>query len=183
MRHTVYKLFLATEYEKEEKWLNDMSAKGLALIYAGICRYIFEDQDPGKYTYKIELLDNLPWNNKSTSYLQFLEETGVEHVGSVFRWVYLRKRIEDGPFSLYSDVGSMIRYLRRLQIFFICLTIFEFSIGIMNISIGITSGNVMNLVNISMGILLLFLGGLLAIAAFKHTHKLQALRRENRIRE
>ncbi len=25
MRHTVYKLFIATQYEQEEKWLNEMS--------------------------------------------------------------------------------------------------------------------------------------------------------------
>ena len=36
----------------------------------------FEDSAPGEYTYKIELLDSLHWNRKSTSYLQFLEDTG-----------------------------------------------------------------------------------------------------------
>lgn len=183
MRHTIYKVFLATQYEQEEYWLNQMSARGLALIYAGFFRYIFEDEEPGKYTYKIELLDNMPANKKSTSYLLFLNEIGVEHIASIFRWVYLRKKTEDGPFSLYSDVSSTIKYLRRLQIFFIALTIFEFGIGIMNISIGITLGNPIRISNIAMGLFLMFLGVLLAIAAWEHTKKIRMLRRESQIHE
>ncbi len=125
MRHTVHKLFIATQYEKEEQWLNEMSAKGLALVSAGLCKYIFEDETPGKYTYKIELLNNLSSAAESKSYLLFLEETGVEHIASIFRWVYLRKKTVDGPFALYSYVGSTMKYLRRLQIFFISLMVLE----------------------------------------------------------
>ena len=32
MRQVVHKLFFIWDYEKEEAWLNEMAAKGLALI-------------------------------------------------------------------------------------------------------------------------------------------------------
>ena len=38
MRHTVYKLLWAWEYDKEEKWLNEMAAKGMALVSVGLCK-------------------------------------------------------------------------------------------------------------------------------------------------
>lgn len=183
MRHTVYKLFIATQYEQEEKWLNEMSAKGLALVHAGICKYIFEDEEPGKYTYKIELLDRLPSAASSQSYLLFLEDAGVETIASIFRWVYLRKKAEDGPFALYSDVDSTIRYFRRLQVFFILLAVLEYVVGIQNILIGVFDLYNIRVVNIVMGLLLLFLGVLLTAAAVTHTRKLKQLRRERQIRE
>ena len=183
MRHTVYKLFIATQYEQEEKWLNEMSAKGLALIHAGICKYIFEDEEPGKYTYRIELLNRLPSAASSRSYLLFLEDAGVETIASIFRWVYLRKKAEDGPFALYSDVDSTIRYFRRLQVFFIMLSILEYVVGIQNVLIGTFNQSEVRVINIVMGLLLLFLGVLLTAAAVTHTRKLRELRRERQIRE
>lgn len=183
MRHTVYKLFIASQYEKEENWINEMSSKGLALIYAGFFKYIFEDETPGKYTYKIELLNNLPSAAESKSYLLFLEETGVECIASIFRWVYLRKKAADGPFTLYSDVSSTIKYFRRLQLFFLSLTILEFICGILNLVIGTIYYHEIRVTNITIGLLLLFLGVLLAIAAYGHTMKLRSLRRESQIRE
>lgn len=183
MRHTAYRLFLSTQYEEEENWLNEMSAKGLALVSAGVCRYVFEDEEPGKYTYKLELLNSLSSAAESRSYLAFLEETGIEHIASIFRWVYLRKKTEEGPFNLFSDMSSRIRYFRRLQVFFLTLMVLEFVIGIQNLMIGATSFHGIHVVNIVMGLLLLFIGVLLAIAAYKHTKKIKSLQKENQIRE
>lgn len=183
MRHTVYKLLWAWEYDKEEKWLNEMAGKGMALISVGLCKYIFEDSEPGEYTCKIELLDNWPSSTRSKSYIRFLEETGAEHVGSILRWIYLRKKTSEGVLDLYSDIGSRIKYLKRLRVFFISLFFFELGIGIMNLSIGAFSYNMMNKTNLLMGILLLFIALMCGIAAFRHTQKLLVLQREQQIRE
>ena len=183
MRHTVYKLLWAWEYDKEEKWLNEMAANGMALISVGLCKYIFEDSEPGEYTIKLELLDHMPSRSDSKSYLGFLEDTGVEHVGSMFRWVYIRKKTAEGSFDLYSDIGSRMKYLKRLQIFFFTLLIFEFCIGIMNISIGAFWSNTINKTNLFLGVLLLFIALMCGLAAFGHTKKLRALQRERQIRE
>jgi hypothetical protein len=180
MRHTVYKLLWAWEYDKEEKWLNEMAAKGMALISVGLCKYIFEDSEPGEYTYKIELLDKMP--SRSEAYIRFLEETGAEHVGSIFRWIYIRKKTSEGALDLYSDIESRIRYVRRLRIFFISLLFFELGIALMNFSIGAFSYKI-NKVNIFLGFLLLFIAWMCCLAAFRHTKKLRTLQRENQIRE
>ncbi len=41
MRKVIKKVFMAWEYEKEEKWLNEMAAKGLALVDYSVFRYSF----------------------------------------------------------------------------------------------------------------------------------------------
>lgn len=182
MRHTVYKLLWAWEYDKEEKWLNEMAAKGMALVSVGLCKYIFEDCEPGEYSFKIELLDKMPYRSDSEAYIRFLEETGAEHVGSMLRWIYIRKKTSEGALDLYSDIESKLRYTRRLQIFFIAMLFLELGIALMNICIGAFSYRI-NTVNIYMGIFLLFLAWMCGVAAFKHTKKLQLLQRENQIRE
>lgn len=182
MRHTVYKLLWAWEYDKEEKWLNEMAAKGLALVSVGLCKYIFEDSEPGEYMYKIELLGKMPYRAGSEAYIRFLEETGAEHVGSILRWIYIRKKTSEGALDLYSDIESRISYVRRLRIFFTSLLIFELFIALMNISIGAFSYSI-NKLNIFLGILLLFIAWMCGIAAYRHTKKLRMLQKENQIRE
>lgn len=115
MRRIVYKLFSIGAFEKEEKWLNEMSAKGMQLVSVGFCRYEFEQGTPGKYVYRLELLDSLPSSAESVAYIKFIEETGVEHIASYIRWVYLRKKATDGPLELYSEISSKIKHYKRIN--------------------------------------------------------------------
>jgi hypothetical protein len=114
MKYNAYKFFTIGQYEKEEKWLNEMSAKGMQLTDVGFCRYSFVKGTPGEYIYRLELLEHMPGNAESVSYISFLEETGIEQVGSILRWIYLRKKASDGPFELYSDTESKINHYKRI---------------------------------------------------------------------
>lgn len=114
MRHTVHNFFTIGGYEKEEKWLNSMSAKGLQLVSTNGIRYVFEEGGRGEYVYRLELLEHLPSHPESVMYLRFLEETGVEHVSSFHRWVYLRKKAGAGAFEVYSDIDSKLAHHRRI---------------------------------------------------------------------
>lgn len=183
MRHTVYKLFWAWEYEKEEKWINEMSRKGMALVSVGLCKYIFKDAVPGDYIYKIELLDKSPRNAESEAYIKFLEETGIEHISSLLRWIYLRKKAADGQFDLYSDMDSKISYLKRLRLFFYSTTLLELSLGIMNINLGINLKTGYTNINTVLGILLLLLAFILVKTGMAHTKKIKELQKEMLIRE
>ena len=87
MKHATWRWFY--DYEKEEKWLNEMAVKGMALYSFFLGKYTFEETEPGKYIYQIDLLENLPKSPESTAYLRFLEEAGVVCVSSTYRWVYL----------------------------------------------------------------------------------------------
>ena len=124
MKRVEWKLYI--DYEKEEAWLNSMSAKGFAFTDFFFCRYVFEDSEPGEYIYRIELLENLPGHPESRKYLNFMEENGVKQISSWHRWVYFRKKAVDGPFDIYSDIDSKIAHYRRvsfLQLVIICMGI------------------------------------------------------------
>lgn len=83
MRQTIHKLFWVWEFDKEEKWLNEMAAKGLCLISVGFCKYEFEDCEPGEYKVCLQLLDKMLRHPESQKYIEFLETTGAEHIDSI----------------------------------------------------------------------------------------------------
>ncbi len=113
MRFSAYRVFFTWDFEEEEQWLNEMASKGMNLQGVGFCKYVFEEGTPGEYQYHIEWLKNRPSHPESISYIRFLEEAGVEHIGSFKSWVYLRKKRSDGTFDLYSDLDTRIDHFRR----------------------------------------------------------------------
>jgi len=117
MRKTIRKWFWMWDFDKEEQWLNEMAAKGLALVGVGFCRYDFEESTPGEYNVRLEMLKNTIIHPESQNYIGFLEDTGAEHIGTLLRWVYFRKKAEGGSFDLFSDIDSRIKHLDRMMIF------------------------------------------------------------------
>ncbi|MEN1968634.1 DUF2812 domain-containing protein [Lentibacillus sp. N15] len=111
---TVKKRKLFTDYEKEEKWLNDMADKGLHLVHYSFFTYTFETGKPGEYQYRIQLLKYPPSHLESQTYISFMEENNVEFVDSYIRWVYFRKKTAEGPFEIYSDNASRIKHYHRI---------------------------------------------------------------------
>jgi len=65
----LYKWNAFMDHEKEEAWLNDMAARGFAFTDLALLRYSFEDCELGEYTYRIELLNELPMHPESRRYL------------------------------------------------------------------------------------------------------------------
>lgn len=115
MRKTIYKWIWAWDFDKEEKWLNEMAANGLVLVSTALCRYEFEDCVPGEYNVRLELLEELPSHPQSQQYISFIEESGAQCIGSYLRWVYFRKKTTEGSFDLYSDNASRIKHLNRVS--------------------------------------------------------------------
>jgi len=128
MKKVIWKFFM--NYEKEEAWLNDMSAKGLAFTDFFFCRYSFNTGVPGEYIYRIELLENSPTHQKSKQYIKFMSENGVEHIASWLSWVYFRKKAEHGSFDIYSDIDSRIAHYKRIGMLFLCIAIAEICLGL-----------------------------------------------------
>ena len=115
MRKVIHKLFWAWDFDREEKWLNDMAVKGLALVSVGLFRYEFEDCVPGEYRICLEFLEHGPFGRvENAKYIEFLEETGAQHVGTFMRWAYFRKKAAQAGFDLFSDYDSRIRHLTRI---------------------------------------------------------------------
>ncbi len=101
-------------HEKEERWLNEMAAKGYHLVHYSWGKYTFEKGTPGEYIYRLELLDELPSHPESKDYIQFMEEQGVQCVATSLRWVFFRKKAKDGPFEIYSDHASRLKHYQKI---------------------------------------------------------------------
>ena len=121
MRKVIHKWFWIWNFDKEEKWLNEMAAKGLALTSVAFFRYEFEDCVPGEYKVRLEFLENHFRRAENEKYIEFLEETDAEHVGTFSRWAYFRKRTTEDNFKLFSDNASRIKHLTRIINFIILL--------------------------------------------------------------
>jgi hypothetical protein len=114
MRREIWKIFFVWNFEKEEKWLNKMAAEGWQLFDVGINRYTFEEGAPGEYIYRLEMLKKKPENAGSVQYIKFIEDTGAEHIGTVYLRAYFRKKADGAGFDLFSDIDSRIGYLNRV---------------------------------------------------------------------
>lgn len=113
---TVWKAYV--DFEKEERWLNEMAADGWDFTRYTWCRYVFTKGTPGRYTYRIQLLPSAPSADESSEYLGFLEDAGVETVDTYQRWVYVRKEDDGRPFDLFSDRESRVAHHRRVAALF-----------------------------------------------------------------
>ncbi len=179
MKHIIHKAYW--NYEKEEKWLNSMSARGLALTDYCWIRYVFEESERGEYIYRIQLLEHWATHPESARYIDFVESTGAECVATYMRWVYFRKKAADGPFELYSDIPSMIRHYRMIRAFWAGLTVLEYAAGIMNISVGAVPP--VSTTNIVLGTLVTLMGVGFTLLIVNLTKKIRALKKRQRIVE
>lgn len=105
----------ALYYDKdmETEYLNEMSGKGYALTGFFMGFYFFDECRPGEYVYQIDITEGL--FRVSNDYREFMREMGVEIVSLWGPWVLLRKKAEDGPFELYTDVESNIEHYTRIK--------------------------------------------------------------------
>lgn len=154
MKKNVYKLFWAWQFEQEEQWLKQCSNKGMQLSDVGFMRYTFEMDNPEIYNYKLELLNNWPTHAESEAYIRFVEETGAEMVGSIFRWVYFRKPKHLGSFDLFSDHESKIKHLNRILVLFIPLFVLELTAGLTNVMMQGTMNRLVGVLALSVGVLI-----------------------------
>lgn len=173
--HRVYYSF-----DKEEKWLNELAAKGLLFERYTFCTYYFTQGTPGEYLYRIELLENLPSHPKSIEYLQFVQETGAEVLCTYFRWVFFRRRAELGPFDLYSDSASKIAHYWRVISFLGAVGLLNLFIGLCDIvQVLVTGTPTFN----HLSVLNLVLGSGLCGLCLRYLHKIRLLKKERMIHE
>jgi len=182
MKHIVRKAFW--DYEKEEKWLNEMSAKGMALTDYSFCRYVFEETQNNEYTYRIELLENRPKSVEGIKYIRFLEENGVECVATYQSWAFLRKKTSEGNFYIYSDSESRLKYYMRVYRLWSTVMWFEFAIAMLNfLAIIVNLKNDILYINLFCTIFLTILGTLFLKLKSSLKKKIKELKKEMLIRE
>ncbi len=102
--------------DEEQQWLNDYCQQGWAMVGFFMGLVTFVPCQPGEYSYQIDLLPGRGiFADNYEDYVIFMDEAGVEILQRWGRWVYLRRRAEEGPFEVYSDVDSQIDLYRRIR--------------------------------------------------------------------
>jgi hypothetical protein len=110
-----------SDKDLEERFLNDMVAKGYAMTKFRLGVYWFEKCEPGEYTYKIDLVNDKDKNQRK-GYYDLICETGGEIVQTYGIWVFLRKK---GEFELYTDNESKIEQYNRIKKKFLLVALCE----------------------------------------------------------
>lgn len=183
MKHIIRKAFWSSD--KEEKWLNELAAKGLAMTDYSWCRYVFEETDRGEYCYRIDLLEHPVIHPESRDYIRFAEEMGAEFVASYMKWVYFRKKTIEGEFELYTDLDSKIRNARRVITLWNTFAVIEFAAGGINILFGILRLTLEGQwsINLFIGLPLVVLGFTFLVISYPVRKRLRSFRKEKNIRE
>ena len=124
-RKKIHRIFWVWEFEKEERWLNEMALEGWALDKAAFCSYRFVRCEPGEYIIRMEM-------SKSTEYRNFVEGLGAEYVGGCVNWVYFRRKAKLGSFELLSDIDSRLTHLSRIDRMLSLICLANLILGITN---------------------------------------------------
>lgn len=170
---TIKKTKIFIDYEKEEKWLNEMATKGLHLVNYSFPKYYFEKGEPGEYYYRVQLLDNLPNHQESKEYIEFMGENQVEHIASSMRWVYFRKRAADGSFEIFSDYKSKIKHYSNIVTFMSIFIFINLIPAIYNMTI--------SRINMYVSLLNWFVILLLGFAVIIYMRRINQLKKEEKL--
>lgn len=170
-RRSIRKWFWVWDFDKEEKWLNDMARRGWVLDGVGFAKYDFIACEPGEYAVRLEMPEHMPASAECQDYIDFIEETGAEYIGNFIKWVYFRKKTAEGPFDLFSDIDSRVKHLERITKMLAGIALINLPIGINNLRYG------------GMGMINIACAALLGYACMKLNRKKEALSKERSLHE
>lgn len=105
------------------EWLNRMAEQGWALTGFFFGFHRFAECEPGEYIYQVDIAEKM--FSVPESYRQFMGEMGVEIVCLWGPWVILRRKAEEGPFELYTDVESSFEHYTKIRNLFYVVSIIE----------------------------------------------------------
>ncbi|MEA0552394.1 DUF2812 domain-containing protein [Lysinibacillus irui] len=169
MKKRVYRFFI--DYEKEERWVNDMADRGWNLKKTMVGYFVFEKGTPGQYFYRNEFV-----NRKSKDYFEFLNMMNIECVSKFGGWAYYRKLQSEGPFEIFTDATSKINYIKSMNRIFILLLLFNVLAGMYNLSIG-------SVINSSVGCLNVIVSIMVLISVSKNEKRKKGLKQDLHIFE
>ena len=167
-----YKWFWAWQDDREERWLEQMSAQGYHLVEPGFFgRYVFEQGQPIKYIYRLDFISHK--KDQMESYLQYFKDAGWEYLGDFGSWQYFRIVVDDSKNpEIYTDYASKIeKYRRILRILFVCILVYILPLNLSDLTTG-DSNWLMRSIAI-LGVLLLIL---FSIGSYKIYKRIQELK-------
>lgn len=108
-----FKVFLITDYEKEEKYLTQMSKKGFRLkkvTFPGF--YTFEVVEPEDMVYRLSFKN--PMESDFNNYVQIFIDSGWEYVFDFMGWSYFRKKGYEKNTEIFSDDESRVEEVSKV---------------------------------------------------------------------
>ncbi len=125
---TKRKWFWAWQDDKEEAWLEAMSAKGLHLVSTGAFGvYVFRQGEPQDYHYRLDFITAVDQEQRE-NYIQLFADSGWTHLGELGGWQYFRKAAgeEINP-EIFTDAESKVKKYQRLLGFLVIFVPVYFS--------------------------------------------------------
>ena len=111
-----FNYFTIADFEREERWINEMSRRGWHFVSTNGLIYRFEQGRPGEYVYKIELAEE-GGAGRLADYERFLAECGIEAVAHFKEWVYLRRRAAEGPIETADNRRAQLSLINRACVY------------------------------------------------------------------
>ena len=109
------KLFWAWQDNEREEWLRNMSLAGqhLESISSPGMIFNFTKGEPIEYNYQLDF--RLDKNIKMSDYVEFIQDTGWEHIDSYAGWQYFRKPTSSNQTDvIFTDTQSKVKKYKRL---------------------------------------------------------------------
>ncbi len=108
------KLFLITDFEKEEAYLSSMHRKGWKFVsIGGALTYHFEETTPANVVYKLDFKPNTAKDTES--YLQLYRDYGWEYVTTFNEFYIFRKSVvADGDLEIFNDEASKQAMIKQI---------------------------------------------------------------------
>lgn len=163
MKKVKYRFYL--DYEKEEKWINDMAVNGWDLEKFSLGRFKFTKGEPGKFVYRNELISGMSPTEKK-DYFEILKDSGITIIQEFGGWIYMKKAVSEGPLEIYTDIKSKIDYYNRILNLFLLLFIVNICSGLSNINF-FSNQSSLGFINSTMGIINIFVAALIACPIIK----------------
>lgn len=112
-----FRFFTLFDYDKEEKWLNEMNKKGWKLRKGGLC-FVFDKCEPEDVVYKLDFQKN---DIDKNGYLKMYEDYGWEYVYSFNNYMYFRKNADNisdsedsNELDIFSDNESKLDMMKKI---------------------------------------------------------------------
>ncbi|MGB4589805.1 MAG: DUF2812 domain-containing protein [Clostridiaceae bacterium] len=138
------KFRLYFDKDREEKFLNEMSNRGLAMEKFFLGAYSFEPCDPGEYTYRVDLIAGKDIK-ETNSFYDLVRDSGGELVQTWGFWAFYRKK---GSFDLYTDRESQISQYEKIRKLFIVIGFIELMVMFMQLSQYLENRSIFSLVGV-----------------------------------
>lgn len=99
------------DFDKEEEWLNEMSANGFCLWHTNGVIYRFKECNPGEFVFQIDFYEKESSANED--YVAFRTSCGDKFVHQWKNKIYWKRASSEGPFESEDNVQAKLRMTNK----------------------------------------------------------------------